>query len=45
MQQAGAQPGGSDIQQVARQKTATMVAIYCENKDKRKLARRLRGGL
>jgi integrase len=34
-----------DIQQVTRQKTATMVTIYCENNDKRKLARRLRDGL
>jgi integrase len=34
-----------DIQQVTRQKTVTMVAIYCENNDKRKLARRLRDGL
>jgi integrase len=34
-----------DIQQITRQKTPTMVTIYCENNDKRKLARRLRDGL
>jgi integrase len=34
-----------DIQQITRQKTPTMVAIYCETNDKRRLALRLRDAL
>ncbi len=34
-----------DIQMLTRQRTATMVTLYCENNDQRKLARRLRDGL